>query len=200
MATEYKLSYTATQIDEKLGKIDSLVATVNGIAPDENGNVQIPVSGGNVDQEQITIAINTALAQAKASGEFDGQPGQPGKDGVDGKDGYTPVKGVDYFDGNPGKDGADGAPGEKGDKGDKGEPGKDGANGKDGTSVTHSWNGTTLTVTSASGTSSADLKGAKGDKGDTGATGPAYALTAADKTAIVNAVIAALPVYDGEVV
>lgn len=49
MATEYKLSYTATQIDEKLGKIDSLVATVNGIAPDENGNVQIPVSGGNVD-------------------------------------------------------------------------------------------------------------------------------------------------------
>lgn len=52
------------------------VATVNGIAPDENGNVQIPVSGGNVDQEQITIAINTALAQAKASGEFDGKDGK----------------------------------------------------------------------------------------------------------------------------
>lgn len=50
MATEYKLSYTATQIDEKLGKIDSLVATINGIAPDENGNVQIPVSGGNSEQ------------------------------------------------------------------------------------------------------------------------------------------------------
>lgn len=50
MAKEYKLSYTATQIDEKLGKIDNLVATVNGVAPDKNGNVEIPVSGGNVDQ------------------------------------------------------------------------------------------------------------------------------------------------------
>ena len=55
---------------------DDAVKTVNGIAPDENGNVQIPVSGGNVDQEQITIAINTALAQAKASGEFDGKDGK----------------------------------------------------------------------------------------------------------------------------
>lgn len=39
-------------------------------------------SGQNVD---LTEAINTALAQAKASGEFDG------------KDGYTPVRGVDYW-------------------------------------------------------------------------------------------------------
>ena len=38
-----------------------------------------------------------------------------------------------------------------------------------------------------------NLKGAKGDKGD------AYTLTSADKTAIVNAVIASLPVYNGEV-
>lgn len=37
-------------------------------------------------------------------------------------------------------------------------------------------------------------QGAKGDKGD---TGPAYVLTDADKTSIKNAVIAALPVYDG---
>lgn len=37
-------------------------------------------------------------------------------------------------------------------------------------------------------------------KGDPGTPGPAYTLTAADKTAIVNAVIAALPVYAGEVV
>ena len=39
-----------------------------------------------------------------------------------------------------------------------------------------------------------NLKGSKGDKGD---TGPAYVLTDADKTSIKNAVIAALPVYDG---
>lgn len=51
------------------------VKTVNGKTPDQNGNVEIEVSGGNVDQEQITIAINTALAQAKAGGEFDGKDG-----------------------------------------------------------------------------------------------------------------------------
>ena len=41
--------------------------------------------------------------------------------------------------------------------------------------------------------------GATGPKGDKGDTGPAYTLTTADKSAIVNAVIAALPVYNGEV-
>ena len=81
-------------------------------------------------------------------------------------------------------------------------------NGKDGVSATHSWNGTTLTITSASGTSSANLKGEKGDKGDTGATGATGPkpvkgtdyFTAADKAEMVNAVISALPVYNGEVV
>lgn len=56
-------------------------------------------------------AINDALAQAKASGEFDGEPG---KDGVDGKDGYTPKKGIDYFDGEPGQPGKDGKDGTDG--------------------------------------------------------------------------------------
>lgn len=106
------------------------------------------LSKNKLDSSSLTTAVNEALAQAKASGEFDG------------KDGYTPVKGVDYFDGAPGDKG------EKGDKGDKGDTGAGGAPGKDGISATHSWNGTVLTVTSASGTSSADLKGAKGDKGD----------------------------------
>lgn len=40
----------------------------------------------------------------------------------------------------------------------------------------------------------------KGPKGDTGAPGPAYTLTEADKTEMVAAVVAALPVYNGEVV
>ncbi|MBQ4561374.1 MAG: SGNH/GDSL hydrolase family protein [Clostridia bacterium] len=38
-----------------------------------------------LDMSGLTDAINTALAEAKESGEFDGE------------DGYTPVKGVDYF-------------------------------------------------------------------------------------------------------
>ena len=41
--------------------------------------------GGGVDEEQLTQAVEAALAQAKESGEFDGE------------DGYTPVKGKDYF-------------------------------------------------------------------------------------------------------
>lgn len=82
-----------------------------------------------------------------------------------------------------------------------------GPSGKDGTSVTVKTvsestadggsnvvtfsDGKTLTIKNGS-TGSAGSKGDKGDKGDT------YTLTSADKTTIVNAVIAALPVYTGE--
>lgn len=48
----------------------------------------------------VEKAVKTALEEAKASGEFDGQDGQDGQngqDGQDGQDGYTPVKGIDYF-------------------------------------------------------------------------------------------------------
>ena len=70
--------------------------------------------------------------------------------------------------------------------------------------------GKTLTIKDGS-KGSTGATGATGPKGDTGATGatgatgpkgdtgPAYTLTTADKSAIVNAVIAALPVYNGEV-
>ena len=107
--------------------------------------------------------------------------------------------------------------------------GKDGINGKNGISATHSWNGTVLTIVSASGATSANLKGEKGEKGDvgpqgpkgdtglrgeqgipgnkgdTGASGytPAKGIdywTEADRTQMVADVIAALPVYSGEVV
>ena len=54
---------------------------------------------GALSQSQLQSGINTALAQAKASGEFDGQDGQDGKDGQDGQDGQ---------DGKPGQDGKDG--------------------------------------------------------------------------------------------
>ena len=63
---------------------------------------------GKLDASKLPEAVNEALAQAKASGEFDGKDGKDGKNGVDGKngqDGYTPVKGVDYFDGEKGTDG-----------------------------------------------------------------------------------------------
>ena len=40
---------------------------------------------GKLDASALTEGINTALAQAKASGEFDGAPG------------YSPVRGTDYW-------------------------------------------------------------------------------------------------------
>jgi len=46
--------------------------------------------GNYLTKTELPEAINTALTQAKESGEFDGE------------DGYTPVKGKDYFDGKDG--------------------------------------------------------------------------------------------------
>lgn len=83
---------------------------------------------GKLDAAKLPEAINTALAQAKESGEFDGADG---KDGVDGKDGTSPtvsvsaIEGghrititdtngtntVDVMDGSDGKNGNDGAAG-----------------------------------------------------------------------------------------
>ena len=40
------------------------------------------LSSGKLDASALTEAINTALAQAKESGAFDGKNGQPGKDGT----------------------------------------------------------------------------------------------------------------------
>lgn len=57
---------------------------------------------GNLIKQFAEQGIEAALAEAKASGEFDGKDGE---DGQDGKDGYTPVKGKDYTDGEDGKDG-----------------------------------------------------------------------------------------------
>lgn len=67
---------------------------------------------GGMNKEQFQEAVNTALAQAKESGEFDGADGTTphiGENGnwfigdedtgvsAEGKDGHTPVKGTDYF-------------------------------------------------------------------------------------------------------
>lgn len=52
--------------------------------------------------DDLPEAINTALAQAKESGEFDG------KDGVDGQPGLNGSDGQDGLDGSDGKDGEDG--------------------------------------------------------------------------------------------
>lgn len=45
------------------------VRTINGIAPDENGN--IVVETGGVDDAELTAAVEAAIQEAKDSGEFD---------------------------------------------------------------------------------------------------------------------------------
>lgn len=47
-----------------------------------------------LNASELPTAINTALAQAKESGEFDGPQGPQGATGADG---YTPVRGTDYW-------------------------------------------------------------------------------------------------------
>ena len=118
-----------------------------------------------LDAAELTNAVNTALAQAKASGEFDGADGAPGKDGQPGKDGVgiqsvvqtttstadggTNIVTVTKTDGtsstftvkngskgSTGATGADGYTPVKGVDYFDGQPGQDGSPGKDGTSVT----------------------------------------------------------------
>ena len=82
--------------------VEAPVQSVNG----KTGEVELTSEDvGAISQDDLQKATNEALAQAKASGEFDGQPG---KDGKDGRDGYTPQKNVDYFDGKDGKNGENG--------------------------------------------------------------------------------------------
>lgn len=80
MANEYKLSYTATEIDERLGMVDSMVKSVNGVMPDESGNVKITItdSGENAGHGGLTTAQIIALDElfcigvytADASGKY----------------------------------------------------------------------------------------------------------------------------------
>lgn len=90
--------------------------------------------------------------------------------GKDGEDGYTPIKDTDYHDGVDGKSAYEIA-------------------------VEHSFEGTEEDWLES-------LKGKPGDPGKDGKTpvkGTDY-FTEADKTEMVQAVIAQLPIYDGEVV
>lgn len=94
--------YTETQVqsykalDERITKLENADAVdpeVIAASVDQYmaRNPMSPEQIGALPADQLPKAINDALAQAKASGQFKGDPGEPGADGK------TPVKGEDYF-------------------------------------------------------------------------------------------------------
>lgn len=132
---------------------------------------------GAISQSDLQAATDAALAQAKASGAFDGAQGPagaPGKEGTAGADGVTPHIGDN---GNWYLGDEDTGVAAKGAKGDAGTQGPKGATGPAG----------------PQGPAGAPGKdGAAGAPGKTPVRGTDY-WTAADKQEIVNSVIAALP-------
>ena len=174
---------------------------------------------GAIAQSDLQTATDAALAQAKASGEFDGATGPqgpagaPGKDGNAGADGVTPHIGDNgnwYLGstdtgkpsrGATGTQGAKGATGPAGPQGPTGTPGKDGTAGADGITPHIGDNGNWYIGSTNTGKPSRGATGATGPQGPKGETGtdgktPVKGTdywTAADKQEIVNSVIAALP-------
>ena len=108
----------------------------------------------------IPDAINTALAAAKESGEFDGSPGPQGEQGPKGDKGDAGPQG------ERGPQGLQGEQGEQGPKGDAGERGPQGIQGPEGPTGPKGEKGDTGPKGDTGAT------GAQGPKGDTGATGP----------------------------
>ncbi len=123
-----------------------------GVAPDPIANwereANITLAEVNQALEDIPEAIETALTEAKESGEFDGPKGDKGDKGDTGEPGPK---------GDTGIEGPIGPQGEKGDKGDTGEQGPQGEPGPKGDTGEQGPQGE---------------KGDKGDKGDTGEQGP----------------------------
>lgn len=98
--------------------------------------VQDWITQANAVLAEIPETIDTALAEAKASGEFDGADGRDGADGQNGADGFSPSVSVSSITGGhrvsvtdaEGTESFDVMDGEKGDKGEtgaKGDPGND---------------------------------------------------------------------------
>jgi len=178
--------YIGTNGNWWIGNVDTgvkaggTVTSVNGVLPDENGNVEIELPEGgtgggtgmpgadgfspsaSVKQTDtgavITITDKDGTTTATITNGKDGPPGEKGEKGDKGDTGAQGPQGEPGEKGETGEQGPQGPQGEKGDKGDTGE---------------------------------------KGDKGDPGEKGDPYTLTESDKTTIVDAVLAELPIWNG---
>ena len=131
--------------------------------------------------EQIPTDINNALAEAKASGEFDGpqgpqgekgDPGEPGEKGDPGQRGERGYQGLPGEKGEKGDPGEPGPQGPKGDKGNKGDRGVKGDTGDTGPQGPRGLQGETGPMGPQGPKGDTGATGPQGPKGDTGETGP----------------------------
>ena len=138
-------------------------------------------TGNYLTRDNLQDATDKALAQAKASGEFDGATGPagaPGKDGTSGADGVTPHIGDNgnwYIGSTDTGKPSRGVAGAKGSDGANGKDGAQGEKGADGITPSIGDNGNWYLGATDTGKPSRGEKGdigEKGEKGDTGATGP----------------------------
>ena len=103
----------------KMGQELKPVKTINGQTPDKNGNVAFGYAteqyvqeyaqpkgayltehqdiSGKMDSAELPKAVNAALAQAKASGEFKGEKGDTGATGAKGADGEPGTDGKSAY-------------------------------------------------------------------------------------------------------
>lgn len=126
--------YTPTEIktweelDERIEALEkgggvAGVSSVNG----QTGAVEITAKGlGALTGDDLQSATNAALAQAKASGEFDGAQGPKGDTGAEGPQGPQGPKGDTGETGPQGEQGIQGPKGDTGEQGPQGETGPTG--------------------------------------------------------------------------
>jgi hypothetical protein len=159
---EHPIEAPVTSVNSKTGAVNLTSADV-----------------GALSESELDTAINTALAQAVASGDFKGEKGDKGDkgdQGIQGIQGIQGEKGDTGAKGEKGDTGATGAQGEQGLKGDKGDKGDTGTNGQDGYSpvvtVTQTITGHTVSITDKTSTQTFDvLNGVNGTNGQNGADG-----------------------------
>lgn len=179
-----KVSYTVKQT---LTDAQKKIARDNIGVPEGGGG-----TGGGMTDAEVQAAIESALSEAKASGEFDGEDGQDGEDGYSptvsvSKVGKTTTISITDVNGTKTatiKDGEDGSS----------SGGGTGADGKDGigiASIVQTTKSTaddginimTITLTDGSVYTFEVQNGSKGSKGEDGTD---YVLTSADKTEIAE--------------
>ena len=145
-----------------------VVKSVNGLVPDEHGNVVVQGGGGGSGEagaDGFSPIANVTQTDTGAVVTITDKSGTTtativnGKDGADGKDGAKGDKG------DPGEKGDTGATGPQGIQGETGPAGEKGATGAKGEK------GDAFTYADFTADQLAALKGEKGDKGDPGEKG-----------------------------